>query len=89
MDNEKNGIYYVKRILSHLRAALSYVKGKGYKEVENDPVLCDALENRFVKLSEDASKLSKGFKDSVTSVPWVAITAMRNRIGHAYGMVDL
>ena len=48
----------------------------------------DAIENRFVKISQDASKLSIEFKENHPSIPWKAITSIRNRIAHDYGIVD-
>ena len=64
------------------------MEGKSQDDLLNDGYLCDAIENRFTKLSEDASKLSKAFKDSLPSIPWNAIYSIRNRICHDYDVVD-
>ena len=88
MDNIKNDIYYAKRILKNIEVLSRYLKDKSQDDLLNDGFLCDAIENRFTKLSEDASKLSPQFKGSLPSIPWTAIYSIRNRICHDYDVVD-
>lgn len=65
MDNVKNDIYFAKRILKNIEVLSHYLKDKSQDDLLNDGFLCDAIENRFTKLSEDASKLSNPFKESL------------------------
>jgi len=88
MDNLKDDAYYAKRILKNIEVLTRYLAGKSQDDLLNDGYLCDAIENRFTKLSEDASKLSKDLKDSLSSIPWNAIYSIRNRICHDYDVVD-
>ena len=88
MDNIKDDAYYAKRILKNIEVLTRYLEGKSQDDLLYDGYLCDAIENRFTKLSEDASKLSKGFKDSIPPIPWNAIYSIRNRICHDYDVVD-
>ena len=88
MDNVKDDAYYTKRILKNIEVLTRYLAGKSQDDLLNDGYLCDAIENRFTKLSEDASKLSKDFKDSLSTIPWNAIYSIRNRICHDYDVVD-
>lgn len=68
MDNVKDDFYYSKRILSNIDACLKHLDGFDLGYVERNPMLCDALENRFTKLSEDCSKLSFGYKKKLSEV---------------------
>ena len=88
MDNVKDDTYYAKRVLKNIEVLTRYLTGKSQDDLLNDGYLCDAIENRFTKLSEDASKLSQPFKDSLPVIPWNAIYSIRNRICHDYDVVD-
>ena len=88
MDNIKDDFYYVKRILRSIEVSSQYLKDKNYDDILNDGYLCDAIENRFTKLAEDVTHLSKDFKDSVKTIPWTAMVSIRNRVCHDYDVVD-
>lgn len=88
MDNIKNDPYYVKRLLKSIEVTSRYLKGKSIDDLSNDGFLCDAIENRFTKIAEDASKLSIEFKNHLKSIPWNAISSIRNRVCHDYDVVD-
>ena len=88
MDNIKNDFYYVKRILKSIEIAGKYLKDKSIDDLANDGYLCDALENRFTKISKDAQHLTKDFKESTKSIPWDGIYSIRNRVCHDYDVVD-
>lgn len=88
MDNIKNDFYYVKRILKSIEVASRYLENKSMDDLINDGFLCDAIENRFTKIAEDASNLSIEFKKDLSSIPWNAISSIRNRVCHNYDVVD-
>ena len=88
MDNLKNDFYYVKRILKSIEVTSRYLKNKSIDDLIYDGFLCDAIENRFTKIAEDASKLSKEFKNNLSAIPWNAISSIRNRVCHDYDVVD-
>lgn len=88
MDNLKNDFYYVKRLLKSIEITSRYLKGKSMDDLINDGFLCDAIENRFTKIAEDASNLSKEFKKNLSSIPWDGIASIRNRVCHDYDVVD-
>lgn len=88
MDNVKNDFYYVKRLLRSIEITSRYLKDKSMDDLINDGFLCDAIENRFTKIAEDASNLSKDFKKSLSSIPWDGIASIRNRVCHDYDVVD-
>lgn len=88
MDNVKNDFYYVKRLLRSIEITSRYLKDKSMDDLINDGFLCDAIENRFTKIAEDASNLSKDFKKNLSSIPWDGIASIRNRVCHDYDVVD-
>lgn len=88
MDNVKNDFYYVKRLLRSIEITSRYLKDKSMDDLINDGFLCDAIENRFTKIAEDASNLSKDFKKKLSSIPWDGIASIRNRVCHDYDVVD-
>ena len=44
---------------------------------------------RMIQISENTKWLTEEYKQSRPSVPWYAISGLRNRIVHDYGNVDL
>ena len=59
MDNVKNDYYYVKRILRSVETLTRYLDGKSLDDLLFDGFLRDAIENRFTKIAEDTSHLTK------------------------------
>ena len=88
MDNVKNDFYYIKRLLKSIEVTSRYLEGKSMDDLINDGYLCDAIENRFTKIAEDAKKLSDDYKKSIKSIPWDGIYLIRNRVCHDYDVVD-
>ena len=88
MDNIKDDFYYAKRILKSIEVTCRYLENKSMDDFIDDGFLCDAIENRFTKIAEDAKNLSKEFKNSIISIPWDGIYSIRNRVCHGYDVVD-
>ena len=88
MDNIKDDFYYIKRLLKSIEVTSRYLEGKSMDDLINDGYLCDAIENRFTKIAEDAKKLSDDYKNSIKSIPWDGIYSIRNRVCHDYDVVD-
>ena len=88
MDNIKDDYYYVKRLLKSIIVVCRYLEKRSMDDLLDDGYLRDAIENRFTKMSEDMSKLSKEFKGSIPTPAWTAVPSIRNRICHDYDVVD-
>ena len=80
--------YYAKRLLKSIEVTSRYLEGKSMDDLINDGYLCDAIENRFTKIAEDAKKLSDDYKNSIKNIPWDGIYSIRNRVCHDYDVVD-
>jgi uncharacterized protein with HEPN domain len=88
MDNVKDNIYYVKRILKSVEALTRYLENRNLDDLLNDGFLRDAIENRFTKMSEDTSHIEQNFKNAHKEIPWGAIKKIRNTVCHEYDVVD-
>lgn len=88
MDNVKNDIYYIRKILSDIKFLIANTKGITLDELEENEILCDSVQFRLIQISEKTKKLTVEFKATHKEIPWHAIIGMRNRIVHEYGDVE-
>lgn len=89
MDNKKDDIYYLKRMLTDIQFIIAHTEGITLKELETNEILCDSVMFRLIQISENSVKLTPEFKSEHSDIPWQAIKGMRNKIVHDYGEVDL
>ena len=89
MDNIKNDLYYIKKMLKDIRFIIEKTNGITLEELEENEVLCDSALFRLIQISENSMKLTSEFKSLHSDIPWQAIKGMRNRIVHEYGEVAL
>lgn len=89
MDNVKNDIYYIEKMLKDIRFIVEKTKGVSLYALKENEVLCDSVLFRLIQISENSVKLTPAFKETHREIPWQAIKGMRNRIVHEYGDVDL
>lgn len=88
MDNVKNNVYYLKRVVGDIKFILSHTEGITEEALEENEVLLDSVMFRLIQISENTGKLTADFKVRYNAVPWQAIKGMRNRIVHEYGDVE-
>ena len=89
MDNKKDNIYYLNKIVKDLGFIIEHTSGISKEKLQQDEVLQDCIMFRLIQVSENAARLADDFKQRYREVPWQAIKGMRNRIVHEYGNVDL
>lgn len=89
MDNKKNNVYYLKRIITDIEFVLKHTKGLSQTELENNELLVDSVMFRLIQIAENSDKLTDEFKAYYGTISWRAMKGMRNRIVHDYGRVDL
>ena len=89
MDNKKDDKYYVHKIITDMTFIIEHTRGLALTDLEQNEVLLDSVMFRLIQISENADRLTDGFKAKHSSMPWRAIKGMRNRIVHEYGNVDL
>ena len=88
MDEIKNDVYYVKKILTDLEFIIEHTKDKSQSDIVAEPILIDSICFRLIQISENNDKLTQDFKSEYDRVPWKAIKGMRNKIVHNYGVIN-
>ncbi|MCD8204414.1 MAG: DUF86 domain-containing protein [Coprobacillus sp.] len=89
MDNDKDDLYYLGKIVSDLKFIYEHMESTTYEEFISDDIKMDSMMFRIVQISENCKKLSGSFKKEHNSVPWQQIIGLRNKLVHEYNMVDL
>ena len=89
MDNKKDNLYYIQKIITDLSFILNHTNGLTQTEFEDNELLLDSVMFRLIQISEHSDKLTNSFKSFHSEIPWYAIKGLRNRIVHEYGNVDL
>ena len=89
MDNPKNDLYYVRKMLTDLDYIIEHMKNITVDALKADEVLLDSMMFRLIQLQESARKLTDDFKTAHFYIPWTDISGLRNKIVHDYGNVDL
>ena len=88
MDNVKNDAWYIGRILDDLAFIRKHMENVDQKAFSENEILQDSMMFRLIQISENARKLTDRYKKQHSSIPWTAISGLRNRLVHDYGNVD-
>ncbi|NLT47470.1 MAG: DUF86 domain-containing protein [Clostridiales bacterium] len=63
--------------------------GDDYDCFSSDKIYRNAVTMCILQIGELAGKLSKGFVEANSEIPWRSIKAMRNVAAHAYGSISI
>ena len=88
MDNVKNDLYYIRKIQEDLAFIMKHMEGVELEDLAQNELLQDSMMFRLIQISENARKLTDRYKKQHSSIPWTAISGLRNRLVHDYGNVD-
>ena len=88
MDNSKDNAYYIEKLLDDMTFIVTHMKNVDYKAFSENEILQDSMMFRLIQISENARKLTDRYKKQHSSIPWTAISGLRNRLVHDYGNVD-
>lgn len=89
MDNVKNDNYYIQKIKKDLEFIVTHMRNVDVEALSVNEILLDSMLFRMIQISENAKRLSDGYKKVHSDIPWNALYGLRNRIVHDYGNVDL
>ena len=78
-----------RHMLDHAREAVDLAKGKCRSELVRDRVLQLALTRLVEIVGEAAAQVSAEGQTKHPSFPWRAAIGMRNRLVHAYDIINL
>ena len=88
MDNTKDDVYYIQKVVENIDTIISYSKGINLDEFINDSKLIDAIIFRLIQMVENLIHISKEYKEKNVHIKWGHIIGFRNGIVHDYGKTD-
>jgi len=85
----KSNEFYVREIIKNLDFIVDHMQNMTIDDFSKNEVLVDSMVFRLIQISELSKNLTEEYKDCNDSIPWSDITALRNRLVHDYGNVDM
>jgi uncharacterized protein with HEPN domain len=87
-ESRKDNLVYIDDILGAIKKIRAYTKNVAANEFPRNDMLVDAVVRNLEIIGEASSKLAVSFRNEHNDIEWWKIIGMRNRIIHAYDMVD-
>ena len=75
-------------MLAAVNSAKNFATGRSRADLDTDEMLLFALVRAVEIIGEAATRLSAEARAAAPEVPWAKISAMRNRLVHAYFHID-
>lgn len=85
----KDNQYYLSKTLEEIDTILEYSRNLTILQLQQQPIVLDAIIFRMVQMSEHMDKISDDYKALHPEIEWLDIKGFRNRLVHDYGGVDL
>ncbi|XHX76135.1 MAG: DUF86 domain-containing protein [Stenomitos frigidus ULC029] len=76
-------------MLQSAQIVMGYVAGRSREELTIDIQLQDAMIHRLLIIGEASKRVSETTRQTLTTIPWAAMSGMRNRLIHEYDEIDL
>lgn len=76
-------------MLQSAQIVVDYLQGRSQNELASDRQLQDAIIYRLLLIGEASKRVSEITRKTLTTIPWMAISGMRNRLIHEYDEIDL
>lgn len=78
------------RLLEHLENAINDISGiPSPAALDDNRILFNSVAMEMTQVQECARNLSDGFRDTMPSLPWKELRALRNVIVHDYDEIDV
>lgn len=78
----------LKHMLDASRAAIEHLAEKKRKDLDTNRTILSAVVRELEVIGEAANSIPLTFKKKHSDIPWKQMTAMRNRLIHAYFDID-
>ncbi|MBI5165274.1 MAG: DUF86 domain-containing protein [Magnetospirillum sp.] len=78
----------IRHMIEAAETARQFVAGRQKRDLDSDRMLLFALVRAVEIIGEAATRISPETRALAAAVPWALITAMRNRLVHAYFDID-
>ena len=85
---QRDELLYAGHMLDMARKALAKVEGRPRSAYDEDENLRLALAHLVQVIGEAARRVSPGFREAHSEIPWMDIVGMRSKIVHDYLNVD-
>lgn len=85
----KDDLVRVRHMIDSGREVAGFISGRSREDLDNDRMLVLSLAKSIEIMGEAAGRLSESFRQSHPTLPWREMTAMRNRLIHAYFDINL
>jgi uncharacterized protein with HEPN domain len=79
---------YLHDIAEAIQTIIKYTDGYDYERFSSNPMIIDAVIRNFQIIGEASTKVPKAIRDAHPDLPWVKMSAMRNKLIHDYLNVD-
>ena len=79
----------IQHMMDACASVARFLAGRQRADLDQDEMLCFALTRAIEIIGEAASRVSPEARSALPQVPWKEVTAMRNRLVHAYFDIDL
>ncbi|OUC16330.1 MAG: hypothetical protein B0A82_02050 [Alkalinema sp. CACIAM 70d] len=76
-------------MLQSAQIVMNYIAGRSQDELTTDLQFQDAMIRRLLIIGEASKRVSETTRQTLTTIPWAAISGMRNRLVHEYDEIDL
>jgi uncharacterized protein with HEPN domain len=87
MSVPKDDRVYLWDMLTATRAVVDFTRGRTLADYESDLLLRSAVERQIEIIGEAARRVSKGFQEAHSEIPWRPIQAQRHVLAHDYGEI--
>lgn len=81
--------YYIEEMIKNIDFILEHMNGISSEDLETNEVLADSMIFRLIQISESSKNITDDYKRMHETIPWGDIIALRNRLVHDYGNVDM
>ena len=89
MSNKKRPSKILDDMLDSLNQISKYTKDLTFDDFENSRMVTDATIRNLEILGEASKLLPEDIKNKYPDIPWRKIVAIRNKVIHEYGVVNL
>lgn len=86
--SERDPLVSLQHMRDFAREASEIAAGKARADFDEDRVFALAITRLVELIGEAATRLSLETRDAYPQIPWARIVGMRNRLIHAYGLID-
>ena len=86
---KRDDTVYLRHIRDAIGAVADYLKGVDEEEFKRNRLLQDGVIRQVQIIGEATKRLSPGFRERHSHVPWSDIAAMRDKLVHDYFGVDV